>query len=89
MTEAEWAAATDPVSLLNAVQASSRRKYGLFVCACCRRLWHKLTDPRSRQAVEATEQFLDYGLSVEELLNAIGLGVLTIMSDKLPGGIGW
>jgi hypothetical protein len=73
VTEAEWLVATDPHRLLNAIRAKSRRKRGLFVCACCRRLWPKLPDPRSRRVVEMAERFLDGGMSVEELLNAVAM----------------
>jgi hypothetical protein len=37
----------------------SPRKSQLFVCACARRIWHLLTDERSRQGVAVAEQFLE------------------------------
>jgi hypothetical protein len=35
----------------------------LFACACLRRVWHLLVDPRSRSAVEACEASVDFPLA--------------------------
>ncbi len=68
MTEAEWRACADPVPMLRwlgrrAGEAQLRR----FGAACCRRIWHLLTDERSRQAVEAAEAFLRGTVTAKEL----------------------
>jgi hypothetical protein len=55
MSEAEWLAATDPRWMLFTAKASER-KYTLFAIACCRRIWHLITDQRSRTAVEVAER---------------------------------
>lgn len=68
LTEAEWLSATEPQTLLGHLQAiggSSPRKDRLFACGCCRRIWHLMTDNRSRNAVLIAEQFAD-GLVSEE-----------------------
>jgi hypothetical protein len=66
MTEAEWLACTNPYPMLNAVKnKASDRKLMLFSVACLRRIWHLLTDSRSRNLVEATERLVDGMTSAE------------------------
>jgi hypothetical protein len=57
-TEAHWLTSLSPRELvyIAAENKVSRRKLYLFGCACCRRLWDVLTDPRSRSAVEFIER---------------------------------
>lgn len=68
LTESQWLTSTDPRRLLACVgREASVRKLRLFACACCRRLWHLLTDERSRRAVEVAEQFADQLATREDL----------------------
>jgi hypothetical protein len=70
MTEAEWQECRDPQVVLawlggRHVKAPYRwlsRKLQLFNVACCRRMWHLITDERSRKAVEFMEQAADTDL---------------------------
>jgi hypothetical protein len=60
MTEQQWLAGSDLGEMLHHLRDSaSDRKLRLFACACCRRVWHLLTDPRSQQAVTLSEAFAD------------------------------
>lgn len=79
MNEHQWQATTDPVAMLAYLFPSraedvglasefrpSPRKLRLFACACCRQVWHLLTDPRSRKAVEVAERYADGEATAEE-----------------------
>jgi hypothetical protein len=60
MTEAEWLASADPRPMLESLCGKvSVRKFRLFVCACCRRLWGQLDDERSRAVIQAAEGYAD------------------------------
>ena len=70
MTEADWWKSTEPMLRLKFVEDSgklSERKARLFAVAVCRRIWHLLTDERSRYAVELSEQYADAPFSEEKL----------------------
>ncbi len=60
MTEAEWLVCTLPDSMLLFLGGrASARQLRLFACACVRRIWHLLSDARSREVVEVTERHVE------------------------------
>lgn len=68
MTEADWLASTDPEAMLQLLRGRCPgRELRLFACACCRRIWHLLTDERSRNAVETSERYAAGAADAEEL----------------------
>jgi hypothetical protein len=71
VTESEWLASTDPQKMLEYLRGKvSDRKLRLLTCACCRKTWRLLTDPRSQQAVEIGERLADGAATSEELATA-------------------
>jgi hypothetical protein len=67
VTEAEWQSCVDPQRMLAALEGhATTRQLRLFGCACCRRIWHLISDPRSREAVELGERLADGLVSDEE-----------------------
>ncbi|MDY3552759.1 hypothetical protein R5W24_001848 [Gemmata sp. JC717] len=67
MTEEEWLACDDP-ELLTCEDIGTRdRKWRLVLCACCRRVWKRLVDERSRRAIEQSERYADGLISDEEM----------------------
>src|ERR1019366_975435 len=60
MTESEWLSCDDPGLMLDYIEKKpSDRKFRLFAVACCRRVWHLLTDERSTKVIAVTEQYAD------------------------------
>jgi hypothetical protein len=60
MTEKQWLASVDPETMLALFPAWQwRGKLLLFGVACCRSIWHLLSDKRSRKAVEVAELIAD------------------------------
>jgi len=66
MIEQEWLECDDIPKLLEyLIGRASSRKFRLFGCACCRRIWHLLVDERCWNAVGVAERYAD-GLATEE-----------------------
>lgn len=67
MTKYEWRIPSDPQQMLEFVKDwASDRQLRLFGAACCRHLWHFMTDQRCRDAVEAVERFVEGEADLEE-----------------------
>jgi hypothetical protein len=74
MTEAEWLTSGKVPPMLRFLgKKAGARKRRLFACACVRRLWGLLLDPRSRRAVEVGEAF-DDGTVDKEVVKAAQRG---------------
>ena len=87
MTEFEWLLSQDPAAMLLHLKEASDRKLRLFACACVRRVWHLLTDPRSRNAVIVAEKFAD-GLATKLELAAAWEAAQTAAREATQGATG-
>jgi hypothetical protein len=68
MTEQQWLECDDVDLLIGYTEAiSTERQRRLFACACCRRIWHLMTDKRSREAVEIAESYAEGEVGAEIL----------------------
>jgi hypothetical protein len=65
LTEQGWLSCENPSVMPRFVgERLTERKMRLFACACCRQIWHHISDARSRAAIEIAEQFSD-GLATD------------------------
>jgi hypothetical protein len=68
MTEQEWLQCQQVGRAWSAVRKrDSRRRHRLFLVACCRQVWHIMTDRRCRHAVRVAELYADDAALVDEL----------------------
>jgi hypothetical protein len=67
MTDQEWDSANDPFAMIRFIAEFERsdwvgRKLRLFAAACCRLVWDRLLDWRSREAVELAEKVVAHSI---------------------------
>lgn len=66
-----WMTHPDPTSLLSYLwDRGTGRQWRLFAVACCRRIDHLITDPRSRRALEMAARYADAEIGEQELAEA-------------------
>jgi hypothetical protein len=90
MSEAEWLACADPAAVLRELEwrcnaeevvlYRSHRKLRLFAVACCRAVWSRLTDERSRRAVAVAERDA-HGLATK---NERQRAIMALRSNEEP-----
>lgn len=82
MTETDWLTCADPTPMLEFLLAgrASERKARLFAVACCRRIWHLLTDQGSRKALEVIERYADGMASEADLESATTLALEPVLA---------
>ncbi len=72
MTEQQWAACCQAGDLLAFLRGrASPRKFRLFASACCRRLWGRCHDERTRRLIAVAERFADGAAGADELREAV------------------
>lgn len=73
MTKTDWNSCTDPHAMLDWLRQQGKlsdRKARLFCCGAVRQVWHLLTAPRLRGAVEIAERYADGLCTGKELQSA-------------------
>jgi hypothetical protein len=54
----------------------------LFACACCRRIWERITEPAGRRAVEIAEEFAHGRATAKQLRQANQAAARCTMEDE-------
>ena len=91
MTESEWLTIVDNPGDMQDVLDWTRqreRKIRLLLCALCRQVWHLLSEPSCRDALEAGEKYADGEGSEIELIKAFIKAMeeyRCIQNDTWPG----
>ena len=85
MDEKAWLDCTDPRPMIGfLIRAASDRKLRLFACACCRRIWHLLSNEIGRSAVQAAGLHADGLISNEELNGARARAEVARVNPPVP-----
>src|SRR5688500_10474841 len=89
MDEHDWHLCNDPAPMLALIWSTGKpsdRKLRLFEIACCRKIWHLLTDELSGRAVEVAERFADGRATRKELDSAAedACAVINPEDDDVP-----
>jgi hypothetical protein len=72
VTEWQWAECGQAGDLLALLRGrASPRKFRLFAAACCRRLWGRCHDRRTRRLIETAERFAAGAAGADELREAV------------------
>lgn len=69
VTEQDWMTSANPEEMLRGI-TEDVRKLRLFSVACCRHIWDRLLDERSRLAIEVMERHIDGYASDTQLQEA-------------------
>ena len=80
MTEQQWLAETDIKEMFDFSKPTDRQKR-LFAVACCKRILHLMTDPRSLTAVEVAERFADGKATKKELQESYAAALAALAAD--------
>jgi hypothetical protein len=92
MTEQEWLACDDPQTMLNYWGTNAtNRKLRLFGCACCRRAWDLIEDPRLWEAIETLERVADRTVKDKERVRVsrISLEIAQGSPNQRHALVGW
>lgn len=86
MTEQEWLTCTEPQKMLDFLRGkASDRSLRLFSCACCRRIWHLLSERRGRKAIEVAERYADIDretIPLELFEEDLGLIIMSLENES-------
>lgn len=85
MTEQEWSECNNvEVKLSGLGGKATERKVRLFAAACCRVVWHLMTDGWCKEAVELAERFADGHSTEQERKHAHAIGMELIGDGDPP-----